>query len=79
VPSGASCGSWFGPKSWLDGLGSALVKLVHRSIEQCAAGMFFLAIAPVLTPRRFVLNTNLAAPRSGLCLDLPLPGACSTT
>jgi len=30
-------------------------------------------------PRRFVLNTNPSAPRSGLRLNLLLPGACSTT
>ena len=28
VLSGASCGSWFGPKHWLDSCGAALVKLV---------------------------------------------------
>jgi len=33
VPSGASHCSSFGPKSWLDGRGAALVKLVHHCIE----------------------------------------------
>ena|SRR5712664_657549 len=33
VPSGASHCSSFGPESWLDGRGAALVKLVHHGIE----------------------------------------------
>jgi hypothetical protein len=56
--------------------GAALVKLVHRSIEQARPAD---SSWPLLPAASIVLNTNPSAPRSGLRLNLPLPGACSTT
>jgi hypothetical protein len=43
---GASLASWLEPTHWLDGLGAALVKLVHRT-RVGEAGRFLLAGSPL--------------------------------
>jgi hypothetical protein len=51
VPSGAPCGSWFGPERWPEAVVGRSVKLVHRPFEAGEAGMCSWPRLPVSDPR----------------------------